>query len=109
METVARQYGEVVEYGCRQEAFQSVSRRLRQGQVLLIMRYCEKPLGGLTASQVALRMYNLGFTKDETRNNAAPRLTELKEMGRVEVIGKRRNGITGKLESVYVLRGQDAS
>ena len=44
----------------------------------------------MTAREIA---NELGFYE---RNAAAPRLTELKKRGLVEVVGKKKDGVTGK-------------
>lgn len=45
--------------------------------------------GQLTAREVAAELYRRGITPSDERNYSAPRLTELKAAGQVEVTGKR--------------------
>lgn len=46
--------------------------------------------GEMTAREIANK---LGFVE---RNAAAPRLSEMKDRGIVEVVGKKKDGVTGK-------------
>ena len=43
----------------------------------------------MTAHEIAAELHTRGITPTGERNYAAPRLTELKKAGKVEVIGKR--------------------
>jgi len=52
--------------------------------------------GGMTAREVAGELHRRGITPTDERNFAAPRLTELKEAGKVEVTGKRPCKQTGR-------------
>lgn len=65
-------------------------RKVRAGQII-------KALGDreMTARELA---YALGYTE---RNATAPRLTEMQHEGIVEVIGKKKDFITGKSVAVY--------
>ena len=68
----------------------------RQLQVLSI-------LGGneMTAQEVATEMFRNGICKTDSRNNAAPRLTELENVGYVEEIGKKICAVSGRNVAVY--------
>lgn len=88
----------------RLESSTSIPRTKRQMQVLSILRRFRHT--GLTPYEVALIMYRDKYVRDLTRNNAAPRLTELEQAGLVEIVG-RQKGVTGKYESIYRLRSCD--
>lgn len=81
----------------RRESNEALDRRKRNAEVLEIL----DELGNATAKEVAVRMYEKGYTATSERNNAAPRLTELEQDGYVEVIGKRICRYTGKRVAIY--------
>jgi hypothetical protein len=56
---------------------------------------------GVTASELANEMHNIGFFRTSDRNNVHPRLNEMVEMEIVEIIGKRQCSITNKTVAVY--------
>jgi hypothetical protein len=56
---------------------------------------------GVTASELANEMHNIGFFRSPDRNNVHPRLNEMVEMDIVEIIGKRQCSITNKTVAVY--------
>lgn len=90
-----RRPGEYVEGSTRAMSHERVDKTLRQRQVLDILY---RPM---TAKEVAVAMFATGLTPNAERNNAAPRLTELRDKGLVEVIGKKRCSYTGKIVAVY--------
>ena len=55
----------------------------------------------MTAHEIAAELHTRGITPTGERNYAAPRLTELKRAGKVEVIGKRFCGATGRNVAVW--------
>ena len=55
----------------------------------------------MTAKEIAVEMFELGMIASTERNYTAPRLTELEQMGYVEVIGKKKCEWTGKMVAVY--------
>lgn len=57
--------------------------------------------GPKTASEIVKELLDRGIVKYYNRNFVAPRLTELKEEGRVEVIGKRPCIMSGKNVAVW--------
>jgi hypothetical protein len=94
---------------CRRESYEKVKPTIgkRHEDILEILaksQFCMLDgLPGLTASQISNYLFTYGDTKYNSRNNAAPRLTELEKLGRIKVIGKRFNCSTGRNESVYAL------
>ena len=69
----------------------------RQAVVLGIL--CER--GGMTAQEIAAELHLRGLTPTDERNFAAPRLTELRDAGKVEAIGKKPCGKTGRNVTVW--------
>lgn len=61
-----------------------------------------------SAKEVAVIMYQNGWTPSPDRNYSAPRLTELEEKGIVEIVGTKRCGYTGRTVAVYALK-EDAN
>lgn len=55
----------------------------------------------MTASELTEEMLAKGYIKYYDRNFVAPRLTELKQAGVVEVVGKRPSKRTGKNTAVW--------
>lgn len=66
-------------------------RPLRRDEILWLL----KTKGEMTAREVA---NELGYVE---RNAAAPRLTELVKAGRVHVVGKKSDNVTGRKTAVY--------
>jgi hypothetical protein len=60
--------------------------------------------GGMTAREVSAELYRLGITPTGERNYSAPRLTELKEAGQIEAVGKKVCSQTGRNVAVWALR-----
>lgn len=58
---------------------------------------------GLTAKEVAHKMWEIGLIPTDERNFSAPRLTELEEKGQVQVIGKKTCQWTKKRVRIYQL------
>lgn len=87
----------------RRESLEKLDSSKRRHQVLHTL-FVDRYIGaevGLTASQVARELYARNQCCDMSRNNAAPRLTELSKLGLVKAIGKRKNDSTGRNEAVY--------
>lgn len=70
--------------------------KLRYEQIL--DRLC---CGNKTAKEIAVELFELQLIPSTERNYTAPRLTELEQMGLVEVIDKRKCKWTGKQVAVY--------
>lgn len=60
--------------------------------------------GGMTAREVAAELYRRGETPTGERNYAAPRLTELKAAGQIEVTGKTICADTGRSVAVWRIK-----
>lgn len=83
--------GEMTSFDTRKESYDTVDKRLRYTQIKEILLNNE-----LTAKEVAVEMYKKGYIPTTERNFSAPRLTELCQMGQVEIIGCKRCEYTGK-------------
>ena len=94
-----RRYGEVTTYDTRSESNGKVDRQKRYAQIKGILTGKQ-----MTAKEVAVEMHRLGYTDNDDRNNAAPRLTELAQNGTVEPIGRKKCAWTGKMVAVYAMR-----
>ena len=70
--------------------------KLRYEQILDRLCY-----GNKTAKEIAVELFELQLIPSTERNYTAPRLTELEQMGLVEVIDKRKCKWTGKMVAVY--------
>lgn len=64
---------------------------------------------GVTASELAVHMHDIGFFRSSERNNTHPRLNEMEQMNIVEVIGKRQCGVTNKTVAVYKVKDEIVS
>jgi predicted ArsR family transcriptional regulator len=83
----------------RRESYGAAQRdaTARRRVVLDILAEC----GPLTAREVAAELHRRGVTPTGERNFAAPRLTELKAAGYVEVSGKKLCADTGRSVAVW--------
>lgn len=86
----------------RAESHEVIDKQKRYRQILSILRGRE-----MTAREIAVEMYENGYTSSTERNNAAPRLTEMSERGLVEPVGRKKCQYTGKTVSVYAVRGEE--
>lgn len=86
----------------RWESFEKLDRQTMYNLILNTLKLYEKD--GLTARELAVKLYNQGFIKSNERQATAPRLTELVDEGILVVIGKRVDEISGKNVAVYTLK-----
>lgn len=61
--------------------------------------------GDMTAQEIATELYLRGVTQSEDRNHAAPRLTELKQAGKVKAVGKKICHRTGRSVTIWQALG----
>ena len=59
----------------------------------------------MTATEIAEALYQKGITPFYERNFAAPRLTELKEEGKVITVGKKYCAKTGRKIAIWAKAG----
>ena len=82
----------------RREGYESVaSKRADRCDVILAI------LGNrqMTVSEIVKALLDEGTIEYYDRNFVAPRLTELKEAGKVKVVGKRKCIMSGKMIAVW--------
>ena len=88
--------GEITSFDTRKESYDKVDKRKRYMQIKNVLDNKT-----LTAKEIAVEMCKCGYIPTDERNFAAPRLTELCQMGEVEIVGKKKCEYTGKRVSVY--------
>lgn len=81
----------------RQLSFEDIQDKKRKRYEQILNRL-DKPK---TAKEIAVELFELGFTPSTERNYTAPRLTELEKMGFVKVIDKKKCEYTGKKVAIY--------
>lgn len=81
----------------RQMSFNDIQNKAKIRYIQILNRL-EKPK---TAKELAVELFDLGFTNTTERNYTAPRLTELEKMGYVKAIDKKKCEYTGKSVTVY--------
>ena len=94
-----RVYGTNPMMETRRESNETVDRQKRYKQILEIMERKQ-----MSAKEISVVMSIKGYTNNDDRNNAAPRLTELCKIGKVEPVGKKKCQYTGKMVTVYEVR-----
>lgn len=82
----------------RKASNEKVDKNKRYTQILSILKEADEPM---TAKEVAIEMYNLGFSYSNERNISAPRLTELETEYKVKVVGKKTCQYSGKTVAMY--------
>lgn len=80
------------------EVNETIDKAKRYNQIISILKDRE-----LTAKEIAVIMYKKYYIPTTERNFTAPRLTELLQMGVVEIVGKKKCEYTGKTVSIYRL------
>ena len=82
----------------RQMSFEDIKskRKIRYEQIIDRLMTGEK-----TAKEIAVELFDLQLIPSTERNYTAPRLTELEQMGIVEVVGKKKCSYSGKMVAVY--------
>ena len=83
----------------RQLSFEDIQGKTKIRYIQILERL-NKPK---TAKEIAVELYELGYIPSTERNYTAPRLTELEQIGMVQVVGKRKCDYTGKMVAVYRL------
>ncbi len=94
-----REPGELPNLEARHEAHERVDKQKRYKEIESILEGKQ-----LTAKQIAVAMYEEGYTPTTERNFSAPRLTEMLNKGKVDIVGKAVCEYTGRTVSVYELR-----
>lgn len=86
-----------VTFETRQLSFEDIKPKKKKRYNEILDRL-DKPK---TAKEIAVELYELGFIPSTERNFTAPRLTELENLGRVKIIGKKKCQYTGKTVAIY--------
>jgi len=86
-----------ITYQTRQMSLEDIQDKAKIRYIQILNRL-EKPK---TAKELAVELFDLGFTNTTERNTCAPRLTELEKMGYVKAIDKKKCEYTGKSVAVY--------
>ncbi len=81
----------------RQLSFEDIQDKTKIRYIQILSRLDEPK----TAKELAVELFDLGFTNTSERNTCAPRLTELEKMGYVRSIEKKKCKWTGKMVAVY--------
>jgi hypothetical protein len=89
----------------RRKSYKEALKTLGTRQAQVFTELLTFPLG-VTASELAYAMHEIGFFRTSDRNNVHPRLNEMVEMEIVEIIGKRQCSITNKTVAVYKVSGE---
>ena len=89
MNTITRQ--------TRQVSFDDIQDKAKIRYIQILNRL-DKPK---TAKELAIELFDLGYTNTTERNTCAPRLTELEKMGYVRTVNKKKCEYTGKTVAVY--------
>lgn len=84
----------------RGAANESVDKKNRYRQIIECLK--ERPV--MTAKEIAVVMMKKEYIPTSERNFTAPRLTELHDLGVVDVAGKMTCQYTGRKVNVYLLR-----
>jgi predicted ArsR family transcriptional regulator len=84
----------------RQLSFEDIQEKKKRRYEIIMDRLLTGPK---TAKEIAVELYELGLTTTAERNQTAPRLTELSEMGLVEAVYKKKCDWTGKTVALYEL------
>ena len=101
---IKREYGEHTTLENRSMANDSIDRNKRYRQIIEILK--ENP-EGLSAKEIAIKMYEKEYTPTTERNFSSPRLNELCIDGKVDVIGKKKCEYSHKMVSVFQLRKEN--
>lgn len=95
-----RNYGEVPSLECRHDSHEKTDKQKRYRQILNCLKGRQ-----MTAKEIAVELFAIGYSETADRNVTAPRLNELCKIGLVEQVGKKRCDYTGRTVTVYEVRG----
>lgn len=97
-----RRVGERVTFTTRAIANELVDRKGMYTKILEIMKKFDRPM---SAKEIAIELFRRGLTPNDSRQQVAPRLTELSRQGKIEPVGdKKRDEYSGIRVSVYQIR-----
>lgn len=87
---------------CRNESYELTDKQKRCKDILWILKSHGQPM---TAMEVAYLLSQYGLSRFE-RNASAPRLTEMRDAGIVEAVGKKKDKWSGRMVSCYQIVGE---
>ena len=93
--------GKIITFETRGEPHEQVNKRLRYKQIIYLYQCCDDM--GLTVRECAMLMYLKKFTHSEHRQEIAPRITELRQMGILKEAGKTKDVETHRNVAVFRL------
>lgn len=82
----------------RRESNEKTDRQSIRSVILEQLAYCD-----MTAREIGEVLYRHGLVLSPSRQQVQPRLTELMQDGKIEVVGKRRDSLTKRSVAVYRL------
>lgn len=82
----------------RQLSFNDIQEKKKIRYVQILDRLKNREM---TAKEIAVELFDLGFIPSTERNYTAPRLTELEKMGYVKAVDKKKCEYTGKTVAIY--------
>lgn len=85
----------------RRESYQAVKPTVKARQTLILTILGEKQM---TALEIADELYKQGYTPHTERNFSAPRLTELKQAGKIKAVCKKMCRATGRNVTVWAAK-----
>jgi len=88
----------------RRESYEAAKQDAAARRRVILEILTEHP-DGMTAREVAGELHRRGVVPTNERNFAAPRLTELKEAGKVKAIGKKICTHSGRNVAVWAVKG----
>ena len=86
----------MITYETRHDSHEKVNKEKRYMQIKSILGE-----SSMTAREVAKELFHRGYTQNEDRNNAAPRLTEMVDRCEIEIAGKKYDEQTGRKVATY--------
>lgn len=93
--------GQIITFETRAEANESVDRKTRFKQIIFIYQCCDEL--GLSARECMNLLYLSKKIPESDMNFARPRITELRQMGVLEEVGKKECQWTHKNVAVFRL------
>ena len=90
----------------RRESYERISEETAEVRRKMILKVLERSRG-MTAREIAVELFKRGVTPSDERNMTAPRLTELKALGQVKVLKKKKCAYTGRNVAVWAVREAD--
>lgn len=85
----------------RREAYNEIKPKRKTRKEMILKILTDGNHSGMTAEDIAQQLLQNGAITYIDSNFVRPRLTELKDDGKVEVVGKRRSSITARNVSVW--------